>query len=200
MPGSTGFRVVAEQEIDLAEVRLRIAVRQLRREFGLPRWEDDIAREIMGTVHRLSNLIEARPGDVDQLVRQVALGDTLELFAELRSSETPRRRGQAVNALLSTRPKWRGRPAKLDPEIVLAFCESVERVVGRKLSYGHPRNRHAPSGTADTGRAEGAMLEVLLAALDWAFAIYRPRHEYLPVKAEAVLTVIKKARHPARQD
>jgi hypothetical protein len=115
----------------------------------------------------------------------------------LKSSREAR---QLAKSIWSPRRNRRGRDYEINPELLWVVLEVVERIAGRKLSYAHKRSRKAAPGTPDTGPPEGVMLEVLLAALDWAYALPTPQRKSSPLKAEGVLSAIKRLRRPSGQN
>jgi hypothetical protein len=104
-----------------------------------------------------------------------------------------------AKSIWSARRNRRGRDYDINPDLLWVVLEVVEGIAGRKLSYSHKRSRKAPPGTPDTGPAEGAMLEVLLAALDWAYALPTPQRKTAPLKVEGVLSAVKRLRRGTGQ-
>jgi hypothetical protein len=192
------FIVVSERGCPPHEEKLRLAVRSLNEKLSLPLSNDQITRQIMATTRQLPSLTQGNP----KLLNDLLLEGLKEASAAIRtnpSTKSARHARQLAKFILSTRTNRRGAPEKYDPEIVLAFCDTIERIVGRKLTASHRKNLAPGFGQSETLSPESPMLSVLLAALDWVFTQFQPYLELSPVNAEGVLTVIRKRRSSARQ-
>jgi uncharacterized membrane protein YccC len=190
------MRVVGEdRQVSDEEAQLWQASERLRCKFRLNARADEIVREIQRTVNSLPTLIRVDPKMLDE-AWSALLPETSAALRELPGIKGKRKADQLGRFILSTRKNQRGAPEKHDPEIILAFCASIERVAGRKLSYGRSRDLRAKPGAPMTGPPAGAMLETLCAAVVWAESIFRPGTRVGPVKPEAILTVLRNARRP----
>jgi hypothetical protein len=119
--------------------------------------------------------------------------DELRKRVHLKSSREAR---QWADFIWSARENRRGRNQEINLDLLKAVLECVECIAGKPLSYSRKRRRWAPLETATTGPPEGALFDVLLAALDWAYSLPTPQRRSAPLNAEGVLSAIKRLRHP----
>jgi hypothetical protein len=183
-----GFRLIAEHELRPHWERLYLTVRRLKEHYRLPGSVDDMARHIMATERLLPDLIQADPKMVDCLLQE-GIPEAEEALMRHRGVKPRRKARQLATRIMSRRTNDRGAPEKYEAHIVLAFLAAVERVAGRKFSYS--RRFNADPNASDSGEPEGPMLDVLLAAIDWAYIEFRPLHKPSPANAEGILSVIR---------
>jgi hypothetical protein len=169
----------------------------------LPYRLGDMATVIMRVASNVTSL-----WDSDAWADTAALGDlgryvTEETKSALREYvhlKSPREVRQWTKFIWSPRQNRRGRDQEINPDLLRAVLETVERIASRKLSFGRKRMRHSPIGAATSGPPEGAMFDVLLAALDWAYALPTPNRRSAPLKPEGVLSAVKRIRRSGGQN
>jgi hypothetical protein len=89
------------------------------------------------------------------------------------------------------RSPYKGRPPLYDPEVVLAFESAVARAIGRP--------HIAWTRTIEDNKSEGPVLDVLVAAVQWAMCIAwqfagQPGSKPVKVRAGGLLGIIRDAR------
>lgn len=185
------------------ETRLYDALVRLKAELNLPLSVGDMAIEITQTAAGVTSLWDSdawadTAGNANLLLPFIEeTKNALREHAHLKSAREAR---QLAKSIWSARQNRRGRNHEINADLLLAVLDAVERIAGRKLAYTHKRSRRAPPGTSETGPAEGTMLDVLLAALDWAYALPTPRRRSVPLKAEGVLSAVKRHRRAHGQN
>jgi hypothetical protein len=190
------FEIVNEQMelLELREARLCEALAHLKSKLKLSGCVRDMATEIKRTAKGVSSLwdgnIWATHGD---LLRPF-IKDTEEALREHVHLKSARGVRQLANFIWSQRQNRRGRNQEINSDLLLAILQSVEQIAGRKVTYSRKRKRRAPLNAPATGPPEGAMMGVLLAALDWAYALPTPQRRSTPLKAEGVLSAVKRLR------
>jgi hypothetical protein len=193
---------IVNKPLESQETRLFEALACLKLEMKLPVSVERMTAHIKRTALGVTSLWDSNAwatklhGDLLRHVIQETK-QALRDHAHLRSAREVR---QLANSIWSARRNRRGRNHEINPDLVLAVLESLEHIAGRKLTYSRKRSRGAPQGTPDTGPAEGAMLDVLMAALDWAYALPTPQRKSAPLKREGVLSAIKRLRRSQGQN
>jgi hypothetical protein len=97
------------------------------------------------------------------------------------------------------RSPYRSRPEKYDPDVVLTFADGIARAIGRpRITWtrgkGELDHRDIPDHAS-----RGVVLDVLVAAVEWAMCIAwqhagPPGAKPPKVKAEGILRIVKAAR------
>jgi hypothetical protein len=123
-------------------------------------------------------------------VRQLARNAWNEdAAADRRAREMERRSlGQSQGPL---RSPYRARPEVYDPDVVTAFANAIAQAA-EQPQFSWTRR-------VDSNKSGGVMLDVLVAAVDWAMCSARlgagaARSKPVRVKAEGLLRIIKAAR------
>jgi hypothetical protein len=177
------------------ECRLWDALERLKREMKLPDHLGDMATEIMRVAGNVTSLWDNNAwsdteGNGDLLLPFIEeTKNALRDHAHLKSA---REAGQLAKSIWSARRNRRGRDHEINPDLLVAVVEALERIAGEKLSYSRKRYRRAPLNASASGPPEGAMFDVLLAALDWAYALPTPNRRTAPFKPEGVLSAVKR--------
>jgi hypothetical protein len=190
------FEIVYEPEPH--EQKLYDAFDRLKAEQRLPRHAFDMMREVQKAAANVSSLFDTdawaiagkQMGFVEEARK--ALKDHVHL-------KSPREARQLAEFIWSPRKNRRGRNQEINSDLLRSILECIERIAGRELSYKRRRSRRAGPGRPTTGRPEGPMLDVLLAALDWAQTVPNPQATIAPVQAEGVLSAIKRIRRRSGQ-
>jgi hypothetical protein len=196
------FEIVNEL-LEPQETRLDEALARLKAEMRLPGLIGDMATEIKRTAAGVTSL-----WDTNAWADTESHGDLLRpLMEETRNAlrdhahlGSPRAERQKAKSIWSPRRNRRGRDHKINPDLLVAVLEVVERIAGRQLSYSRSRIRSAPINAPTSGPPGGAMFDVLLAALDWAYALPSPQRRSASLKAEGVLSAVKRLRRPSGQN
>jgi len=195
------FEIVIEPEMP-HESRLYNALARLKIEMNLSPSIGEMAKKIMRAAAGVTSLWENNAW-ADTTLHGDLLGpyieDTKNALREhvrLKSARTAR---QLAKSIWSARRNPRGRDYEINPDLLRTTLETVECMADRRLTYSRKRARRALIGTPATGPAEGAMLDVLLAALDWAYALPTPQRKSAPLKVEGVLSAIKRLRRDTGQ-
>ncbi len=195
------FEIVFEPQ-GPQETRLYQALAHLKTEMNLPPSIGDMVTEIERIARNVPSLWDnnawADTGSNGDLLWPL-IEETKNALRDHVHLKSAREAHQLAKSIWSARRNRRGRDHEINPDLLGAVLEAVERIAGRRLTYSRKRTRRAPIGTPATGAAEGAMFEVLLAALDWAYALPSPQRKSAPLKAEGVLSAIKRLRRPSGQ-
>jgi hypothetical protein len=212
--GETGSRLEAldERPISQEEAAFYKAVEAMRLQYRLPKTASAMAGEIMSALYPILHLLVIDRHGGGRLIATSLLEETAAIILRLdRAIDadrdvnvlrqerglvpkqiTKRRAMQLAQFVWNDREKLRGRPAVLQPNVVLAFLQAVENAAGRRFTYKRARNR----STGYTGQPEGPMLDVVLSALDWAYSIAAPSGPRPEIKTEGVLTLLKRIGRP----
>jgi hypothetical protein len=185
------------------DARLHDALTRLKSKLRLSASVTEMAKEIKRHAQGVSSLWDsdawadiAALGDLGRCVTEETKSALTE-YVHLKSAREVR---QLTKFIWSPRQKRRGRNQEINTDLLRVVLRVVEHIAGRKLSFGHKRQRLAPIGAPTSGPPEGAMLDVLLAALDWAYALPTPHRRSDPLRAESVLSAIKRLRRQSGQN
>jgi hypothetical protein len=195
------FEIVYEPQ-GAQETRLYQALARLKTEMNLPHSIGDMVTELERIARNVPSLwdnnawadIESHGDLLWPLIEETK--NALRDHAHLKSGRVAR---QLTKFIWSPRRNRRGRGHEINSDLLVAVLEAVELVAGRRLTFSRKRVRLAALSAPTSGPPEGAMLDVLLAALDWAYALPTPQRRSAPLKAEGVLSAVKRLRRPPGQ-
>jgi hypothetical protein len=192
------FEIVWEPEEYLYE-----ALARLKTEINLPGSIRDMAIDIMrtaiGVTSAWDNNAWADTERNSDLLRPI-IEETEKALRDHVKLKSAREARQLAKSIWSARRNRRGRDHEIDPDLLRAVLEAVERLAGRRLTYSRKRARRALLGRPTTGPPEGAMLDVVVAALDWAYAFPTAQQKSSLLKVEGVLSAIKRLRRQPGQN
>jgi hypothetical protein len=185
------------------DTKLHEALTRLEVELNLPHSVPDMAAEIKRTAVGIQSLWVSNAWADAKLwgnLLQPFIEETKNALRDHAHLKSAREERQLAKSIWSARQNRRGRNHEINPGLLLAILESVERIAGQTLSYSRKRTRNAQLGAPTSGPPEGAMLDVLMAALDWAYAFPTPQRKFAPLKREGVLSAIKRLRRSQGQN
>lgn len=185
------FEIVFEPAVN--EEKLYAAIERFRAEFSIRADAPDIMREVQGVAASVPSVFETDAWAT--LGCELGLREaTARALRDLEYFRSPRKARQEAKSIWSPRQNRRGRNQEIDLQLLSSILTCVEKIANRKFSYKRQRFRRAPVGSATTGPPEGSMLEVLIAAIDWANCVLGPKSDRRPIKAEGVISAIKRMR------
>jgi hypothetical protein len=203
MRNGTGshLELLDERQISEEEAGLFRAVEAMREQYHLSKTSmamfEEIKRAIVPVLHILT---VARHGDGKSFAESVTIkrnGDAVSLMEDTAAAIlarfpdlSKRKAKQLAQFVWNNREKIKGRPPELDEHVVVHLLGVIEAITGQKFRYW----RLKLDKGSRSGEPVGAMLDALLAALDWANATSLLGTGRRPpkAKAEAVLSLLKR--------
>src|SRR6516165_5094028 len=155
-PNPVKFEIIYEPSERLYEALDRFKI-----ELKVPYRIEDMATEIKRTAEGVTSLWDNdRWADSNEDLVRSSIVETKNALRDHAHLKSPRAARQLAESIWSPRRNRRGRGHEINPDLLLAVLEVVERIADRKLTYSRKRTRRAPLGVPTSGPAEGTMLDV----------------------------------------